>query len=970
MAISSSTAPPSVSLSNPYSLLPFFGAEHASQLSAQHCYGSQVQQQTSPSKKRKRSEFAIAVDGHGVSVIDVQAPRIISTYSAPPTTRFTCSPLSIKYPNGPTRWTYVSMSSENRSLSAWKEQAIRRSSRTNSAVSSPASEFGPLDTSIEHHSRPATGSSNILALHNLAHGNKASGELSFDDVLVVFEDSSLQCLSADLQVERWVVNSRNTPSHRTRGPLLLSSIISINTAKKTLLKNRLEVLAGYQAKPGDCVLTLLSGMRRKENVDANIYLISNSSAVGQVRKLAQTRLAVTGLVEKSQFTFHPSTGKVFRCEGQSVTAYDLSQLAPNPETLLAANSPIASILPTSSSNLFVSMAASISVYNTKYGATHFTLPTSIKPGLDQSVEPALYSSLVFLGYITEIDVGVGFNKHGCFAIQLTKSGLFTGDTILDSLCKGVKSVDLDEDIEVSKSRFTLVEAIQIAKEPDHSKERRARAVLKILAELAAEGDAFGFEKEFAEFVGLDRKTGAHAITNGVSTNGLDHTNGDHRELASTQLNGINGVDGPSPATSKDEDLPEFLYPPPEEGQFVEPQLERLTQSFVAAVLGTVFKPVFTDSGALELELTMFVPNVFKFLLWEGYFSCTNLPAQGSGLVNTLVKFDPEFTLLLFFLENASTAAIPLKEVVTSVKVIMADLVRGAGASPVAEPDDDMDLTEDTLDDEQLQRVTRQVEQALEQAQQLLDLSDVKERILRAALLRVGRFSRPAIIRALRETLDGAELAGLIRVLRRELLRDIDERELAGQQDEADNLQDEEWLGLICDLLTSAVDAAGMTGLLLAKDTLVPFGGAEVAKLGAADSSGDEAGDVDREELLLESLSTEVAATCESLEGASLVSEALSHFLSRAQAYSAAMTRSSAHRRGNAAPGAIRPRRQRKPEIMTREKKKAAVLPMGYPPPIHRNKKADEVGQKSRQVRVNKHRKNLGVGAYSLERIEI
>ncbi|KAK6348878.1 hypothetical protein TWF730_009644 [Orbilia blumenaviensis] len=969
MAISSATAAPSVSLSNPYSLLPFSGTEYSSETSSNHCHGSQVHIQAGPSRKRKRSEFSIAVDGHGVSIVDVQAPRIISTYSAPPTTRFSCSPLSIKSANGSTRWTYASISSDNRSVSCWKEQAIRRSSRTNSVVSSPVSDFGPLDTTIEQHSRPVTGSSTVLSLHNIACSTKkGDGEdAAADDILVVSEDASIQCLSADLQVERWVVNSRNTPSHRTKGPLLMSTTLSINTAKKTLLKNRLEVLAGYQVKPGDCILVTLNATNRKENnVEASFYLISNASSMGHARRLAQIKLATTGAANKSQFTFHAATGTLFRQVDKAITTYDLSKLAPEPEALLEINSIIASVLPTSSSNLFVSTETAISVYNTKYGATHFTLNTTSKSSTNQVQDSGLHSSLVFLGYIPEIDVAVGFNQHGCFAIQLTKSGFFTGDTILDSLCKGVKSVDIEEEFDGSKRKYTVID--EKDREIEHlvKKETRARDVLKVLSELAAEGDAFGFEKEFAEFVKLDRKTGVYAITetgtaNGTTpSNGSNGVNGSHIEPTSPHSNG---------STPKDEDLPEFLYPPPEEGEYLDPKLENLSQSFVAAVLGMVFKPIITETGALELELIMSIPNVFKFLLWEGYFSCTNLPAQGSGFVDALTKFDPELNLLLFFLENASRSAIPLKEVVTSVKIVMMELVQGTDSTTTTittttNDIDEMDLNEETLDDEQLQRVTQQVEKALEQAQLLLDLSDVKERILRASLLRVGRFSRTAIIRTLRETLNGAELAGLIRILRRELLRDADERDNAGNINEAaESPQDNEWLGLICDLLTSAVDAAGMTGLLLAKDTLIQYG------IDKPEPVSDEAEELEREELLLESLSSEVSATCESLEGAAQVSEALLHFLSRAEAYSEAITHA-ARPRKSIRPGDVRPHRQRKPEIVAREKKKAAVLPMGYPPPVTRKRFGDLAPQKLREVRESKYRKNLAVGAYSLERIEV
>lgn len=851
---------------------------------------------------------------------------------------------------------------------------MRRGSRASSAASSPSSEYGPLDTTIQHFSRPIASKSKVVSLHRLSRAAKTPVESAVDDVLVVTEDASLQCLSSDLQTERWEVSSENAPSRRVRGNIIASCTVSISDAKRTILKNRLDLLAGYQSGPGDCILVTISHASQDEStVEVTLYLVSNLSVMGNARNLVQIRLPAHGGSSGQGFSFHAPTGTLFQFKQASVVTYDMSKLAPEPEAMLDTKTQITSILPTSSSNLFVSTESSISLFNTKYGAKHTTLHTTTKSNSSMVPELGQHDSLEFLGYIHEIDVAVGFNKHGCFAIQLSRTKQFSGDTILDSLCKAVTAVgfeELDKPVEENNVTMSLVDK-RLDLKSKGSAETRARKILKSLGELAMEGDAYAFEKEFAEYVGLDRRTGAHAITEGtisrVTSNGSTHTNGSSTDPTSPGLNGS------SASSSKDDDLPEFLYRPPEEGQTEEPPLVQLSQSFVASIFGMIFKPTFSDVGALELELVLSVPNVFKFLLWEGYFSCSNIPIQGSGFVEALVKYDPDLNLLLFFLENASNTAIPLKEVVISVKVVMTDLVQTTEVVANPENDiDEMDLNEDSLDDEQLQRVTQQVEKALEQAQLLLDLSDVKERILRAALLRVGRFSRSAIIQTLRGTLNGAELAGLIRILRRELLRDAEERDAINlldtqprQPDEQETVQDEEWLGLICELLTNAVDAAGMTGLLLAKDTLIPTG-VDGSK---PDQVSDEAEEFEREELLLESLSSEVSATCEALEGASHVAETLSHFLARAALYNNPILKGGKPRKAVRA-GDVRPHRHKKQEILIREKKKAAVLPMGYPSPVNKKRMSNPGPQRAREARTNKVRKNLGVGTYTLERIDV
>lgn len=793
-------------------------------------------------------------------------------------------------------------------------------------------------------------------------------------MLAVLDNGDLQCLSADLKVERWTFQgSSDTGQSKPSRKVILSKTIPIPIAKKSILKNRLESLAGHQVRPGDAILIML--YEKSKIVEATVYLVSNFSSVSHLRTLTTIVIREPEHHEVVKFVLHDTTSTLLRYDDRSVTSYDLSQIQAMPSSALDISDTVRSVLPTSSTNILISTTAGISLHNTKYGALHSStlLTNKTGSGIDLSSEHS--EPLYFLDYAPETDVAVGYNSFGISAVQLSRTGRFLGDSLLDSLCKGVAVIDVSKHWEgLPDVRLSLAGKIGKGIEKDAvliEEEKRIRSTLKNLADYAKDEDVFGFEKEFADFVGLERNTSVSAIQNGSgSINGVSSANGVNGvNKDSATANHLNG----SSNLIKEDELPEFVYPISiEDMTEEEPKITSLSQSFVAAVLRLLFKPVEAEAGSQDLELVISVPNVFKFLLLEGYFSCTNLPGQGKGFVHALAKYDLDLNLLLFFLENASNTAIPLNEIITSVKVVMRDLISTID-TPVNATDDmdeDLDVNEESFDDEQLQEVAKEVESALEDAQLLLDLNDVQERILRAALLRVGRFSKAATINALRDTLNGAELAGLIRILRRELVRDAEERDAVNVfepedrlKGEADNVQEEEWLGLICDLLTNAVDAAGMTGLLLAKDTLLPTG----LEANRTDIVNDEAEDFEREELLLESLSSEVSDACDALEGASYVSEILLQFLLQSEARREAGMR----RDFRKSKEADRKERKSNLQMVEREKKRKAVLPMGYPPPVTAAPRSrDWAVQTKMNRRSQKVRQGMAVGAYTLERIDI
>lgn len=175
-----------------------------------------------------------------------------------------------------------------------------------------------------------------------------------------------------------------------------------------------------------------------------------------------------------------------------------------------------------------------------------------------------------------------------------------------------------------------------------------------------------------------------------------------------------------------------------------------------------------------MTLGFFAPVTLRYLLESGNFSTISLPAKDS-LVQALIKFDSSLRVLQWFLSLLGELSIT--EVMRSIQLtISPPAILGDSTSPL-----------------------------------IFEIN--RNEVLRSALIRLASFPNTTIISALK-TLPSSLLLQLISLLELELI--------SGENTYADptrtlGLED---IRLVADLLTAAVDAVGLSGLLLTETSTI------------------------------------------------------------------------------------------------------------------------------------------------------
>lgn len=235
------------------------------------------------------------------------------------------------------------------------------------------------------------------------------------------------------------------------------------------------------------------------------------------------------------------------------------------------------------------------------------------------------------------------------------------------------------------------------------------------------------------------------------------------------VNGVSDLEKATKSMADSEALSEFV--PGESGADFRKPLRR---EFVEAVLDMIFEPLATEGGGQKLKMSFYPQNVVKYLVESGNFP-ENLLGSGSGIAQCLAGFDSTLRALEWIL--ATAGGIGVGEIVNAIEIAMKHKV----------------VVGSDGDDETALRV-------------------IKSEVMRLALMRLNSFPNEVIIKSLRRGLEGQDIMTLIELLRKEL--PLDKR----PGDEATMAIGIEDVGIIADLLTTALDTIGIGGLVLGHES--------------------------------------------------------------------------------------------------------------------------------------------------------
>ncbi|KAF1968167.1 hypothetical protein BU23DRAFT_541486 [Bimuria novae-zelandiae CBS 107.79] len=780
----------------------------------------------SGTKKRKRTEIAVGLDGEGISIYSLQNPQLVTSYALPPQTSFASAPYSV-YHKGSSkrpsrRYTYAFVSQNTPGakphLVCFAEE-LRKD---------------PTAGSIKTIYTPSNASQKVVAIDAIPIPAVSSQKEGSHDVLLVFENGNAICLSADLEVVRWVasVSALESPA---KGNFQLEHV-STNTARALthgLLKNCEDIVAVLNPSLDEKsdlldltqVMSVIGRQAEGRRALALFQIQTRAPDLSSSRLPPLKQLAAWGLpepessvpdseTEADQFILHASSGSLHHLSDRGLITYDFSGTVPRISSELSKSSfMVDSVLRISQDLVLAASQSSCQIINVKYNSVHAERSveqslqspskedrkrkhTASDSGKSAAKAPAL------LAYYGDLALVVASIKNELVGFQLGESTRrkrvkSRGARLIDSLGKGISAKKGNEQAAIAKWR-----------------EQKPK-----LDRYARKGDVGKFEEIFAAQLGVK-------FENGGSEAGADTklVNGD----ADTAL--TNGAaNGHQEEAS---DLPRKWLLSKDFSKTLSAAERTRHQLYAAYALTRIFQWVDSPSShgpSRCLKIAFFPPNVFEWLMHCGNLTkesirrallddpASNLgittPIRDGDIVSAVVNFDPELHILSAVLNHGHF--LPVGEVVQSVRLLMQSLddqpktedaskLLTNGTEPNADAMD-VDIASE------LEAASHEIDRALAR---LDDGPAVISGTLRPALMRLHTFPPAVISSTLRSMLSRHELESLIKLLHHELKNggwtspyDFGDAEMPEAEPSSDEIDDSA-VAIIASLLGCTLDAIG------------------------------------------------------------------------------------------------------------------------------------------------------------------
>lgn len=714
-------------------------------------------------------------------------------------------------------------------------------------------------TSYAHNEHPAQ----LLSLDSLPVASGASENDATHDILAVFDNGDVICLSAKLDVVRWVANLASLLSPgETRVDLEHISLATAKAVTRGLLRSREDVatvlnptsdessdlleltqivcIIGRKAD-GSRLLGLVQVQPRSANLPTNHLSPLKHLFSCDLPRPSKTSPTTTA---QAQFALNPSSGALHVLAEGSLLSYDLAGTVPKLSSeLTVPGSSIDSFLRTSQDILFTTSRHTCRVFDAKFNSLHAhlaldpasttsdtTSPSKKRKHAQPESEEQTIGPNSLIAYYADIGLIVAAREDEIFGMQFggvgTRKRTKTEGTLLvDALGKGLSSKSI----------------IPTSHENQKWQDRKVK-----LDRYASKGKIAKFEEILAALLGIQLESTNIAKKQENEVNGGPLTNGVGPKVPDEDAMIIDKIDDePVEDILQSWRIPKVL-PDRQRKQYRQFALYALSKIFGWVDTG-ISSDVDPSKQQLQgsLKIDFFPPNVFQWLLQTGYLTKESIrkslldetpmnanliPTINDGdIVKAIVDFDPELHILSALLNHEHF--LPVGEVVQAIKL----LIQSIEDLP-EENETTKLLTNGTAPSEDGMEIdiASELEAASEEIDHALSMLNhgllVRSHTLRPALMRLYTFPAPAISSTLRSKLTRRDLESLIRLLHLELKNGgwtssydfLSSEDMAMEASTED--PDDRAVTIIASLLSSTLDAVGA--------------GAWVASIGSRSSSPD------------------------------------------------------------------------------------------------------------------------------------
>ncbi|KAJ5239129.1 hypothetical protein N7468_003748 [Penicillium chermesinum] len=398
------------------------------------------------SKKRKRYEVAVAVDGEAVNIYNVrlkafkfssllfmsnffsdskqiQTPKLVTSYAVPPQSKFSCRPCSVRRKLKTTvkRQTFAAAIKPEQQIKSFVEEISSGSS---------APTISSSTTTIKDSRSP------VAFLGIVPFSIKDGVESDPFDIIAVHEDGHVRRLSSDLKTQRWSIQHSEISKVSSTHAVHTCFLIDLEDARKGLFKRRQDLvalaLAGSNVGEDEpSVLLVLSlptnaGHIALEDVNVQIFSVPaksiNSSEESQRLQHLQTVTvpSVDGLqkvsAETLQWNFHSGSAGLQLSFDKGFINIDLSQYSPSVTSQFILDDKFSSVMRISPQCVIGASESLVAVYDTQYQSIQRSIATSdvlSSSGLNTD------RPTVFITYFAKLGIAVATKGNTLIAFDLT-----------------------------------------------------------------------------------------------------------------------------------------------------------------------------------------------------------------------------------------------------------------------------------------------------------------------------------------------------------------------------------------------------------------------------------------------------------------------------------------------------------------------------------------------------------------------
>ena len=275
-------------------------------------------------------------------------------------------------------------------------------------------------------------------------------------ILAVHEDGMVACYSKDLGVQEWSTNINSSSSNgdtAASAHVKHAAILSIEQARKGILKGREDILATLGTDSGDLGASLLFVITRSKSVEdprehgslmLKIFTIKavksktnmlSGSARQNLQDLITQVIPEPGHLQSkySKFTFHATFRTLYQTSEETLVVYNLAGSIPQLEHEHYLPEAVSSCLQLSPNLLAYAAPASVSIVDLPYYSLQAKRSlTEVDEALfitqkpkNQRDKPAQKGNFRFLSYFTLLDIVVALDGRKLLVFQLSTTTVQT-----------------------------------------------------------------------------------------------------------------------------------------------------------------------------------------------------------------------------------------------------------------------------------------------------------------------------------------------------------------------------------------------------------------------------------------------------------------------------------------------------------------------------------------------------------------